>query len=154
MRFWVTFTISPNSKFIQLGDFRMEKIHGRSCSTLAKILGTIVSISGAFIVTLYKGPPLLMTTSADILSHNQLFLPQSNWVVGGMLLGFYCVVAAAWLIIQVKSVKFNPMKLWKLVRELQIVTLLFLYFRHQYWRSIQQSSLSSFTIASLWLFNL
>lgn len=84
----------------------MEKIDGRSCSTLAKTLGTIVSISGAFIVTLYKGPPLLMTASVDMLSHNQLFLPQSNWVIGGMLLGLHCVVAAAWLIIQVKFVKF------------------------------------------------
>ncbi|PRQ38209.1 putative oligopeptide transporter, OPT superfamily [Rosa chinensis] len=99
----------PAFTFVLAVIFRMEKIDRRSCSTLAKTLGTIVSISGAFIVTLYKGPPQLMTASVDLLSHNKLFLPQSNWVIGGMLLGFYCVVAAAFLIVQVKSVKVDTL---------------------------------------------
>ncbi|KAM5566718.1 hypothetical protein ABKV19_015051 [Rosa sericea] len=101
----------PAFTFVLAVIFRMEKIDGRSCSTLAKTLGTIVSISGAFIVTLYKGPPLLMTASVDLLSHNQLFLPQSNWVIGGMLLGFHCVVAAAFLIIQASVLKKYPAEL-------------------------------------------
>jgi hypothetical protein len=39
-----------------LGCFRMENVDWKSYSTLAKSMGTIVSIGGAFIVTCYKGP--------------------------------------------------------------------------------------------------
>lgn len=82
----------------------------RSFSSLAKTLGTIVSISGAFIVTLYKGPPILKTSSTvmtDVLSHKQLTSERSNWVLGGVCVAANCVLASAWIIVQVKSVKFS-----------------------------------------------
>ncbi|KAA8519152.1 hypothetical protein F0562_013374 [Nyssa sinensis] len=47
----------PAFTFILAIIFRMEKVDCRSSSTLAKFMGTVVSITGAFIVTLYKGPP-------------------------------------------------------------------------------------------------
>ncbi|VVA26073.1 PREDICTED: WAT1-related [Prunus dulcis] len=101
----------PAFTFILAVIFRMERIDGRSSSSLAKTLGTIVSISGAFIVTLYKGPPLLMTSSTDILSHNQLFLEQSNWVLGGMCIALNCVLASSWLIVQASVLKKYPAEL-------------------------------------------
>ena len=78
----------------------MEKLDWKSSSALAKSTGTIVSIAGAFIVSYYKGPPLLMATSASSLPH-QLLSQQQNWTIGGLLLAVDCVMASAWLIIQV-----------------------------------------------------
>lgn len=86
---------------IQLGVFRMEKLDWKSSSSLAKSMGTMVSIAGAFIVTLYKGLPLLMPPSPTNSSH-QLFGQMSNWVIGGLLLAVNSVLSSAWLFVQVK----------------------------------------------------
>ena len=89
---------------IQLGCFRMEKLDSRSSNSQAKIIGTIISISGAFIVTLYKGLPLLMTPLHSNSSH-KLLVQMSNWVIGGLLLAADAMLASTWLILQVKSPK-------------------------------------------------
>ncbi|GMP40657.1 hypothetical protein CsSME_00011018 [Camellia sinensis var. sinensis] len=66
--------------------FRMEKIDIRSTSSIAKCLGTVVAVSGAFIITLYKGPAIISGTSNSSL-HSQDFMPQrSNWALGGFFL--------------------------------------------------------------------
>lgn len=83
----------------------MEKIDWRSSSGLAKSIGTIVSISGAFIVTFYKGPSLLMASPSFNSSHAQLLVQQPNWIVGGLFLVADCIMTSAWLIVQVKSGK-------------------------------------------------
>ncbi|XWS44208.1 hypothetical protein CRYUN_Cryun15aG0024500 [Craigia yunnanensis] len=70
----------------------MEKVALRSSSTRAKIIGTIASISGALVVVLCKGPNVLSSphwTSPSVLLLQQplaLGSPQSNWVIGGLLL--------------------------------------------------------------------
>jgi hypothetical protein len=80
---------------------RMEKLALRSTVSQAKIIGTIVTISGAFIVTFYKGPPVLKVSSS-LKSSLQLPLPQmSNWVLGGLLLTITCLSSATWNIVQV-----------------------------------------------------
>ncbi|KAF5186409.1 Wat1-related protein, partial [Thalictrum thalictroides] len=67
----------------------MEKLDLRTRSSQAKTLGTIVSITGAIIVTLYKGQAI-----------HQLVLPspKSTWVIGGLLL------TADWLLISVRNI--------------------------------------------------
>ncbi|PQQ03954.1 WAT1-related protein [Prunus yedoensis var. nudiflora] len=74
----------PAFTFILAVIFRMERIDGRSSSSLAKTLGTIVSISGAFI---------------------------SNWVLGGMCIALNCVLASSWLIVQASVLKKYPAEL-------------------------------------------
>lgn len=83
--------------------FRMEKLNWRSSTGLAKSMGTIVSILGAFIVTFYKGPSLLRTSSSSSLAYTSLLLQKSNWVLAGFLFIADCVFASAWLIVQVNS---------------------------------------------------
>ena len=62
----------------------MEKIHLRSYSSQAKIIGTIISISGAVIATLYNGPSVFSSSIS------------MNWIIGGFLLaGQYFLVAFA-----------------------------------------------------------
>lgn len=55
---WFIFLLPKEKK-------RMEKLALRSSSTQAKIIGTIVSISGAMLVVLDRGPTILSTTSSS-----------------------------------------------------------------------------------------
>lgn len=96
------FTALDLSKLIPLYGFRMEKLDWRKLSSLAKLLGTIVSIAGAFIVTLYKGPALLMGVSSANSSQQPLLSEDSNWILAGLFLAADCVMASAYIIVQVK----------------------------------------------------
>lgn len=79
----------------------MEKLKWRSISSQSKVLGTVISITGAFVVTLYKGPTILSTQSLVVLPHQLLSSPQLNWVLGGLLLAAEALINSAWYIIQV-----------------------------------------------------
>ncbi|XP_043812820.1 WAT1-related protein At3g28050 isoform X2 [Manihot esculenta] len=89
----------PGFTFMLAVALRMEKVDWRTSRTLAKAMGTIVSIGGAFILTYYRGPPVLMTLSS-LNASPQRFMQLSNWVIGGSLLAVDCVMASAWIIIQ------------------------------------------------------
>ncbi|PWA54910.1 hypothetical protein CTI12_AA435190 [Artemisia annua] len=55
----------PGFTFILAVIFRMETLSFSNKGTRAKFLGTIVSITGAFIVTLYKGPKVIQNLSSS-----------------------------------------------------------------------------------------
>ncbi|XP_030520895.1 WAT1-related protein At5g40240-like [Rhodamnia argentea] len=80
----------PAFTFILALISRMEKVNWKSSSSQAKLVGTIASILGAFLVTLYKGPPILRSPipPAAVQPRRLLFLfsRQSNWILGGFLL--------------------------------------------------------------------
>ncbi|KAL7256832.1 hypothetical protein ACSBR1_010717 [Camellia fascicularis] len=68
---------------------RMEKFDLRRPSSQAKSVGIIMAVSGPFVMTLYKRPPLLMASSPSNLPHRLLLSQQQpNWVLGGFFLGF------------------------------------------------------------------
>ncbi|KAL5720329.1 hypothetical protein ACHQM5_013008 [Ranunculus cassubicifolius] len=98
----------PAFTFLLAIVFRMEILDMRKSSSQAKFMGTIVSLSGAFIVTLYKGPPIVIIPSNSNL-HNQLSLTsQSNWVFGGLLLALSGLMSAMWKILQAGIMKAYP----------------------------------------------
>ncbi|XVE92477.1 hypothetical protein REPUB_Repub01dG0100400 [Reevesia pubescens] len=92
----------PAFTFILAITCRMEKLEWRSTSSQAKVLGTIISITGAFVVTFYKGPTILSlsTQSLVVLPLQLLSSPQLNWVLGGLLLAAEAFINSAWYIIQ------------------------------------------------------
>ncbi|KAL5793134.1 hypothetical protein ACOSP7_001728 [Xanthoceras sorbifolium] len=101
----------PGITFLLAVIFGMEKVALKSRSSQAKILGTFVSISGAFIVTLYKGPPLMRFSSP---SNSYLHLPvsqYSNWALGGLFLTVTCLSSATWKIFQAAVLKEYPDKM-------------------------------------------
>ncbi|KAE8699668.1 Nodulin MtN21 /EamA-like transporter family protein, putative isoform 1 [Hibiscus syriacus] len=69
----------------------MEKVEFKRAATRAKIIGTIASISGAFVMIFYKGPIIISSSpwSSSSSSVLQLQRPlessQSNWIIGGIL---------------------------------------------------------------------
>lgn len=65
--------------------YSMEKISIRKETSVAKMLGTLFSIIGALVVTLYHGPVLMS-------SH-------SDWVIGGGLLALqYILISFSYLV--------------------------------------------------------
>ncbi|KAK3041759.1 hypothetical protein RJ639_000275 [Escallonia herrerae] len=97
----------PGFTFILAVIFRMEKLDFKSSSTLAKSIGTVVLVIGAFIVALYKGPALLAIPN---FPHHLLMQP-SDWVIGGLFLAIDCAFASMFIIIQVLVLKKYPAEL-------------------------------------------
>ncbi|WOH08339.1 hypothetical protein DCAR_0727777 [Daucus carota subsp. sativus] len=88
----------PGFTFIFAIIFRLEKAEVRSSGARAKIIGTLVSVVGAFIVTLYQGPRILKGTSSANSTQN---LTQSqDWVIGGLLLALTSVFASLFITTQ------------------------------------------------------
>ncbi|KAL0357954.1 UNVERIFIED_CONTAM: WAT1-related protein [Sesamum calycinum] len=97
----------PGFTYILAIIFRMEGLNLRRTSDLSKSLGTLVSIAGASIVTLYKGPAIMNKTLT--LGSSVLFSPsQQNWVLGGVLLAIAAFSTAAWSIVQTWILKIYP----------------------------------------------
>ncbi|XP_061369727.1 WAT1-related protein At3g28050-like isoform X1 [Gastrolobium bilobum] len=91
---------------------RMEKIVVKSRTTLAKVMGSIISISGGLIVTFYKGPSIIIADNSPSFQ-----LPQSNgilisvdtsWVIGGLLLTACNILLTLWFIVQVEILREFP----------------------------------------------
>ncbi|KAJ1376043.1 Tetratricopeptide-like helical domain superfamily [Sesbania bispinosa] len=81
--------------FILAVAFRMEQLDWNSSSSLAKSLGTVVSIDGAFILTLYKGHALLMGLSPENSSQQSVSSQNSNWILGELFLVVNYVMVVA-----------------------------------------------------------
>ncbi|CAL2250434.1 unnamed protein product [Prunus armeniaca] len=106
----------PAFTFILAIIFRMESAALRSRSSQAKILGTIVSLAGAFVVTLYKGPPIVFPHQSPSISLHQPLLnstppTNSNWVLGGLLLTAEYILVPLWYIVQAQIMKEYPNEL-------------------------------------------
>lgn len=88
---------------------RMEKLEMRSLTTQVKIIGSIITIAGALLVVLYKGPVLIRSpaSSASIFEQQPATATitasaeQSDWVKGGALLAAEYVIVSLWYILQV-----------------------------------------------------
>ncbi|KAI9120657.1 hypothetical protein K1719_007690 [Acacia pycnantha] len=98
----------PAFTFILAIFFRMEKAELRSSSTLAKIIGTVVSISGALVIVLFRGPTLKSASFPSTLDSSSA---QKKWVLGGFLLLVEYLVVPIWYILQTQVIKEYPAKL-------------------------------------------
>ncbi|XP_047959711.1 WAT1-related protein At3g28050-like [Salvia hispanica] len=92
----------PAFTFVFAVILRLEKFNYRSSTSLAKSTGTVVSIGGAVVATLYQGPSLL-GNSSDLLT-----AVSSTWVVGGLLLTLDSAAAAILIIVQALVVRKCP----------------------------------------------
>ncbi|KAK6931089.1 EamA domain [Dillenia turbinata] len=86
----------------------MEKLDVTMRSSQARLIGTILSIGGALIVTLYKGPAIAFATLPSGSVHGQLQSAQSEWVIGGSLLAVACFLISLLIIIQAWITKDFP----------------------------------------------
>ncbi|CAF1860095.1 unnamed protein product [Brassica napus] len=92
--------LTPAFTFMLAVFFRMEQVMLRSSATQAKIIGTIVSISGALVIVLYKGPKLLVAASFTSF--------EPSWIIGGLLLALQFLLLSVWYILQTQIMEIYP----------------------------------------------
>ncbi|CAD5316814.1 unnamed protein product [Arabidopsis thaliana] len=100
---------------ILLGMCRRSKLDWRNTSTRAKLMGTIVSLSGAFVEELYKGPFIRPASSASpnrfLKSVPKLLvyynLPD-NWFLGCIFLAVAVFSVSLFNVVQTGTVKKYP----------------------------------------------
>ncbi|CAA0833103.1 WAT1-related protein [Striga hermonthica] len=101
----------PGFTFILAIIFGMEKLACKSSSFLAKAIGTVVSIAGAFIVTLYKGPEISIFKSPSNFLNEYIQTPQLNLIIGGLFLAADCLASSGYIIVQALILKKYPAEL-------------------------------------------
>ncbi|THG23241.1 hypothetical protein TEA_026199 [Camellia sinensis var. sinensis] len=106
----------PAFTFLLAVIFRMERLDLGSTRSRVKIMGTLVSISGALIVTLYKGTPIgsLPVQSPSLSSQDSPFkmlATESNWVLGGLFLATASLSVSIWNTSQAAILKGYPSEL-------------------------------------------
>ncbi|XP_058745206.1 WAT1-related protein At4g30420-like [Vicia villosa] len=96
----------PGVTFIIAAFVGMEKVNIRSLRTIAKIVGTIVCISGALFIVLLKGPKLL--NLENLPSKSIMAGSDENWLLGCIFLLGSSVAWSVWLILQIPVYKSHP----------------------------------------------
>ncbi|PKI49949.1 hypothetical protein CRG98_029657 [Punica granatum] len=94
-------TSSVLIRFFLLSLTGMERLEWKSSSSQAKVVGTTVSIAGAFVVALYKGPPVTLLTSSSS--------PHSSWALGGFFLVCDALLISLCYIIQALILRDYPL---------------------------------------------
>ncbi|KDP45393.1 hypothetical protein JCGZ_09642 [Jatropha curcas] len=104
--------LTPAFTFILAIIFGMERVGLRRRSSQAKVIGTIVSIAGAFVVTLYRGPPIVIVSSPSVSLYQPLLHSSNpNWILGGIFLTGEYILVPLWYIVQTQIMKEYPAEL-------------------------------------------
>ncbi|KAK4405083.1 WAT1-related protein [Sesamum angolense] len=117
----------------------LERLGFNTSAGKAKVLGTVMGIGGAMLLTLYKGPELnLWNTNINLLemtkTHHQAdgptqsHVPSHNLVLGAFLALASCVCYSLWLIIQSITVALcmeRDWSNWKLGWDIRLLTVAF-----------------------------
>ncbi|KAG5062039.1 hypothetical protein JHK85_003222 [Glycine max] len=92
---------------------RMENLNLKLRSSHAKIIGTVISIAGALIITLYKGMPLTGSSMRNlVLGGSEAYLSvQLDWIIGGFLLATSSLCLSVLFIVQTWIIKDYPEEL-------------------------------------------
>ncbi|KVH88351.1 hypothetical protein Ccrd_024034, partial [Cynara cardunculus var. scolymus] len=88
----------------------LEIIDLRNPRGLAKVVGTLVSLAGVIIMTLYKGPAMTSLGHAAI-HFTQTTVIQENWFKGSVLTVSSCLTWSIWYIMQAYTLKRYPAQL-------------------------------------------
>ncbi|CAM6099457.1 unnamed protein product [Calypogeia fissa] len=101
----------------------LEKVRFRRLDGQAKVLGTVVCVAGALLMSIWKGPALIKGWNeedpgqddvrvkallGEVLGSHALRLGIDQWRLGGILLLINCVSWAAYLIMQAPLLKVCP----------------------------------------------
>ncbi|XP_019187333.1 PREDICTED: WAT1-related protein At3g28050-like isoform X2 [Ipomoea nil] len=98
--------LMPGFTFVLAMIFRMEKFEVNRRTWQAKSVGTVLSIIGASIMTLYQGPTILGSSSSTLPSDLPLY--SSKWVLGGVMILAVYLFASGWNILQTATLKEYP----------------------------------------------
>ncbi|KAL1538596.1 WAT1-related protein-like protein isoform X2 [Salvia divinorum] len=104
--------LSPAFTFVLAVIFRMEKVVLSSTRSWAKLVGAVVSISGAFVVTFYKGPIIINASVSTLLPQYPVFdSTRSDWILGSLFLTVEYILSPIWCIFLTHIMKEFPSSL-------------------------------------------
>ncbi|KAM1064314.1 hypothetical protein ACFX13_029021 [Malus domestica] len=104
--------VLPAFAFIMAWIFRFEKINLRSLHSLAMILGTIVTVGGAMLMTLINGPMLNFPwTRRNIHQESTVSTVHQDPIKGGIMLAAGCFCWSCFMILQAITLKSYPAEL-------------------------------------------
>ncbi|KAL8482147.1 hypothetical protein ACS0TY_028343 [Phlomoides rotata] len=108
-----TVNVLPAVTFILAVVFRMEKINLKKVHSLAKVIGTGITVSGAMMMTLFKGPVVNILWYSHGGGHHAAAkaATEQNWATGTIML-LLCVVGwSSFFIVQSKTLEEYPAEL-------------------------------------------
>ncbi|KAJ7959123.1 WAT1-related protein [Quillaja saponaria] len=101
----------PAITFILAFAFRLETVNIRKIHSLAKVIGTVITVSGAMVMTLYKGP-IMNFLKGGGYHHSASSEPSTqHWVTGTLMLIASCGGWASFFILQSFTLKKYPAEL-------------------------------------------
>ncbi|KAE9605865.1 hypothetical protein Lal_00024551 [Lupinus albus] len=108
-----TVNVLPAITFIMALVFRLETVNLKKIHSLAKVIGTAVTVSGAMVMTLYKGPELQIIKGHGGSQHGSASTDASSqhWVLGTVMLISSCGGWASFFILQSFTLKLYPAEL-------------------------------------------
>ncbi|KAF5734014.1 hypothetical protein HS088_TW16G00455 [Tripterygium wilfordii] len=101
----------PAITFVMASTLGIEKVSIGSRDGMAKVIGTIASVGGATVITLYKGPPLLHQSQQGEVEEGLSLDKMQNWTWGCIYLIGHCLSWAGWMVFQAPVVRKYPAKL-------------------------------------------
>ncbi|CAM8925587.1 unnamed protein product [Rhodiola kirilowii] len=90
----------PCIVFVVAVILRMESLEIRSGRGIAKVVGSVLSLAGVTIMTIYKGQPLSKFEGAPIQMEERSI--QEEWVKGSILIAVSCISVSVSYILQAK----------------------------------------------------
>jgi len=101
------FNLVPVFTFVIATLRRQEKVNLRSLRGQAKVIGTVISVGGAMVMTLYRGPELHFL-SPGVKSHQITYRSKPNIVLGSILVFVAVVVWSGYIAFQAPVLKRYP----------------------------------------------
>jgi drug/metabolite transporter (DMT)-like permease len=105
--------VLPAITFIMAIIFRLESVNFKNLHSVAKVIGTVITVSGAMVMTLYKGPALEFLRFGGHGQHASATqaAADQHWALGTMLLLASCGGWSAFFILQSFTLKKYPAEL-------------------------------------------
>ncbi|ERN18253.1 WAT1-related protein At1g44800 isoform X1 [Amborella trichopoda] len=103
----------PAITFVMALILRLERFDIKTIKGKAKVLGTVTCVAGAMIMTLAKGPAIkifhhLKTNNSVLLLFGASKSPESNWVLGPILIFGSVLAWSAWINYQAWAFRSYP----------------------------------------------
>ncbi|KAL9255225.1 WAT1-related protein [Drosera capensis] len=106
-----TVNVLPAITFIMATIFRLERVDIRKMHSQAKIIGTIITVGGAMLMTLYKGPVVdfMRRAGRHVAATNST--SNQHWILGTLMLMGSCLGWAGFFILQSFTLREYPAEL-------------------------------------------
>ncbi|XP_009780606.1 WAT1-related protein At3g30340 [Nicotiana tabacum] len=95
----------PVITFLMALPFGLETINTKDRSGRAKVIGTLICLGGALLLTFYKGIPLIhfsdqQTASQSMEEHNSSSKRKERWIFGSLILFAGTLLWSSWFLLQ------------------------------------------------------